>query len=478
MEVKFMARARMRFLDDDEIEKIHTTALRLLDEVGVLIHSEAVNGMLEENGARRSKDGKRMLISEDVVGAALSAAPKSILLAAMDRSKDMRIPSADGRMFVANGGEGVQMVNLVTGERRPPTSADLRNFAILVETLPQIDFFWPMVGALEQPARIKEMFEVKTSLENTTKHIQLGAITAEQARKMVRMASVLTDGEDNLAKRPIMSSVQCPISPLTFEKGLVEAQVEFARAGIPVVAMTASVAGLTSPVTISGTIAQITAENLASLVISQAAQKGAPFVFSSDSSPGDLTTGSIDYGALENPLFRAAAGQVAERYGLPKMVTGLGLENLSTTIGNIWEGVHHMTIYSLVQSDLASGFGGLDQAVGASYEQLVLDAWIWEAAREFTRVFDFGDDAISFDTIRSAGLDGNFLGKRHTSLMFRKESTATRIAGCTVAERLKAASRNGALSKAHKEASRILQEPHEPKIDADQAAAIEKIMNE
>ena len=292
------------------------------------------------------------------------------------------------------------------------------------------------------------------------------------------MASVLTDGEDNLAKRPIMSSVQCPISPLTFEKGLVEAQVEFARAGIPVVAMTASVAGLTSPVTISGTIAQITAENLASLVISQAAQKGAPFVFSSDSSPGDLTTGSIDYGALENPLFRAAAGQVAERYGLPKMVTGLGLENLSTTIGNIWEGVHHMTIYSLVQSDLASGFGGLDQAVGASYEQLVLDAWIWEAAREFTRVFDFGDDAISFDTIRSAGLDGNFLGKRHTSLMFRKESTATRIAGCTVAERLKAASRNGALSKAHKEASRILQKPHEPKIDADQAAAIEKIMNE
>ncbi len=471
-----MARATMRFLDNTEIDRVHSTAIRLLEEVGVLVLSDDVCKMLEGSGAMRSKDGRRMLIPEDVVKAALSAAPKSILLAAMDRSKDMRIPDADGRLFVANGGEGVYMVDLVTGERRPTSTADLRNFAILADAMPQIDFFWPMVGALDQPAHIKEVYELKTTFEWTNKHAQLGAITAEQARMMVQMASVLTDGEDNLAKRPIMSSVQCPISPLTFEKGLSEAQVEFARAGIPVVAMAASVAGLTSPVTISGTIAQITAENLASLVISQAASKGAPFIFSSDSSPGDLKTGSIDYGALETPLFRAAAGQMAERYGLPKMVTGIGLENLSVSIGNIWEGVHFMTIHSLVESDLSSGFGGLDQAAGASYEQLVLDAWVWEAAREFTRNFDFGDDAMSFDTIRDAGLDGNFLGKRHTSLKFRKESTATRNPECTIAERFKTAERKGAIVKAQKEAMRILKGPSKPKIDVDQMAAIDKII--
>ncbi|MDH3364672.1 MAG: trimethylamine methyltransferase family protein [Thermoplasmata archaeon] len=473
-----MARARMHFLDGTETSRIHAIALRLLDEVGVRVHSVTVGEMLEEYGAMRSKNGERMLIPENVVKEALSTAPKSILLAARDESKDMRIPAVDGRMYVANGGEGVYMVNLLTGESRATTSADLRNFAILVEAMPQIDFFWPMVGALEQPARIKEVYELKTTLEWTTKHVQLGAITAEQAKMMVRMASILTDGEDNLAKRPIISSVQCPISPLAFEKGLVEAQVEFARAGIPVVAMAASVAGLTSPVTISGTVAQTTAENLASLVISQAASKGSPFVFSSDSSPGDLKTGSIDYGALETPLFRAAAGQMAEHYGLPKMVAGLGLENLSTTMGNIWEGVHYMTSYAIVQSDLASGFGGLDQAAGASYEQLVLDAWVWEAAREFTREFDFGEDAISFDTIRAAGLDGNFLAKRHTSLMFRKEATATRIPSCTIAERLKVAERNDAIVKAHEEASRILDGPKNPKLDADQAAAIDKILKE
>jgi trimethylamine--corrinoid protein Co-methyltransferase len=61
--------------------------------------------------------------------------------------------------------------------------------------------------------------------------------------------------------------------------------MELAKAGIPVVAMNAPIAGVTSPVTLAGTVAQVTAENLASLVICQAGKKDAPFIFSSDSSP-------------------------------------------------------------------------------------------------------------------------------------------------------------------------------------------------
>ena len=471
-----MAKARLRFIDDTEIERVYETALRVLGEVGVKINSEEVARMVEDNGATSSEDGKRTLIPEELVKAALKSAPKSVLLAAPDASHDIRIPSEEGRMFVANGGEGVSLVNMVTGDRRPSRAEDLRDFAILVEELPQVDFFWPMVGALEQPNDIKELMELKTSFEWSSKHIQMGAITARQASIMVDMAALLTDGIDNLSKRPIYSAVQCPISPLSFEKGLIEAQVVFARAGIPVVAMSASVAGLTSPVTISGTMAQITAENLASLVITQTAKKGAPFIFSSDSSPGDLKTGSIDYGALENVLFRAAAGQVGQYIGLPKMVAGVGLENLSVAVGNIWEGVPYVACQSLVASDLGSGLGGTDQAVGASLEQLMLDAWVWEAAVELTRDFDFSHDAISFDTIRSATLDGNFLAKKHTSLRFRDESTATRMPAVTIAERLKGSSRKAAIAEAREEAMKILGEPHEPRLDRATSAEIDRIM--
>ncbi len=466
----------MTFLSKDEKERIYSTALKVLQEVGVLVHSESVTEILIGAGAERTEDGKRITLSEDVVKTALQSAPKKVLLASMDGQHDIRIPADDGRLYVANGGEGVKMVNLVTGESRPSTSADLRNFARIVDAMPQVDFFWPMVGALEAPAATKEVTELRVSFEWTGKHIQMGAITAQQAAKMVRMAEVLVNGPGELAKRPVFSAVQCPISPLTFEHGLVEAQVEFAKAGVPVVAMSASVAGLTSPITISGTIAQITAENLASLVISQAAKRGAPFIFSCDSCPGDLKTGSIDYGALETALFRTAAGEMGAFIGLPRMTAAVGLENLSSTIGNLWEGVAYMVNHAAVPSDLGSGFGGLDQAVGASYEQLVLDAWIWEIAKEFRRAFDAGDDAISFETIADAGVDGNFLAKKHTAQRFRKEFVGTRMPETTIKVRLADAERGEAIAKAHQESKRILGEETSPKISPEQSARLDSIL--
>ncbi len=293
---------------------------------------------------------------------------------------------------------------------------------------------------------------------------------------MVELASIFTGGEDGLAKKPIFSAVECPISPLTFEKGLVEAQVELARAGIPVVAMAASVAGLTSPVTVSGTLAQVNAENLASLVISQAARKGAPFIYSIDSSPGDLKTGSIDYGALEVPMIRTGAGQLSRSYGLPTMVAGVGLENMSHTMVNEWEGVPHMSIQSMIPSDLGSGFGGIDMATGASFEQLVADAWVWRVAREFARDFDTSPEAISFETIRDAGMDGNFLGKRHTISRFRKEIIGSAIPQASLEMRMRPGKQGDLIRRAHAEVKKILSRPKTPLMTKEEMTKVEQCM--
>ncbi|HIH01906.1 TPA: hypothetical protein HA259_07555, partial [Thermoplasmata archaeon] len=107
-----MASGRLRFLAKDEIDRIHATALRVLDEVGVVIHSDAVKSLLAEAGARETKDGRRMTIPEELVREALRSAPKRILLASADGKNDIQIPSDDERLYVANGGEGVRMVDL------------------------------------------------------------------------------------------------------------------------------------------------------------------------------------------------------------------------------------------------------------------------------------------------------------------------------------------------------------------------------
>jgi trimethylamine--corrinoid protein Co-methyltransferase len=290
---------------------------------------------------------------------------------------------------------------------------------------------------------------------------------------MIDLAALLVGGKEGLAKRPIFSCTQCPISPLSFEAGLSEAQVEFARAGIPVVSMVAAVAGLTSPATLSGTIAQVNAENLASLVITQSAERHAPWIYSSDSVPGNFTTGSIDYGALEANLLRTGAGQMGRFYGLPTMVAGLGIEGSSKRLCSLTDGIPYMVVQGLVPSDLGSGLGGLDQAAGAAFDQLLVDSWIWDLAREFTRDFDADEAAISFETLREAALDGNFLSKRHTLARFKKEFAATTKPEAILSGTETYGSPGEVLRKARAEVEKMLKSPRTQVVAKDESQDLE-----
>ncbi len=471
-----MARAKLEFLTKEEMARVHEISIKVLEQVGVIVHSRSVSDLLLQNGGVRAKDEKRILVPEPLVREALMSTPKSLLLAARDKNQDINIPTTDN-IRISNGGEGVYIKDLLTGDRRQPGTDDVRDFAVIGNALPQVDFLWSMVGALDQPADLKGLVELKVDFEFSTKHAQVGAASAQEARNLARLSFILAGGEKEFARRPIMSSVQCPISPLTFEGRTVEAQVELSRAMVPVVAMSAAVAGFTAPVTLAGTLAQVNAENLASMVISQLAKKGSPWIYSSDSAQGDLKTGSIDYGALETQLLRTGSAQMGRSYGLPTMTGGVGIENTTLMLGSAMEGVPHMIVMSLVPSDLGSGLGGLDQAAGASYEQLVAEAWVWDLAKEFARDFAADDTAISFETIREAALDSNFLGKRHTLQRFRREAAAASKPGAILSGRGDVVSRGRLLKEAKAEAEKILRENRRAVVSKDESRLMDDFVS-
>ncbi len=468
-----MARGTLRFLRDDEIRTVHDTAMRVLEEVGVAVDSPEVTRVLVDAGANMSEGRVRM--PSQLVRSSLASAPKSILLASRDGEHDIRIPDPH-RLHAANGGEGVFVKDMITLETRPSTIEDVRRFTKLIQLLPGIDFCWLMVGAIEQPADLKGLVELEALFEGTTKHIQGGAISLEEAKATIEMASVMAGGRDQLARRPIISAVQCPIAPLRFERGLAEAQAEFSRHNIPVIAMTAEVMGLTSPATVSGTLVQVHSENLASLVISQTARKGAPWIYSSDSVPGDLKTGSIDYGAIEAQLLRTGAGEMARFLGLPSMTTAMGLEETSLILGGAQEGIPYMAMMALVPSDLSSGMGGVENAAGGSYEQLVADAMTWDLAKEFVREFSVDEASISFETIRQAGIDGNFLGKRHTMAHFRTELAAPRKPEARFSGGSEHGSRGGLIRAAKGESERLLAEEVDPVISREESERLRAVV--
>jgi len=411
----------MKVLDKQEEELVHEYSLRSLNQIGVLVRSESVLKMLDESGAIVDHENGIAKFPESIVKEALSKAPKRFKLCARDSKNDLEIPVDNRLPYITTDGLTIYMRDLETGERRDATRKDLANFAKLADALDTIDFFWPIVTVTDVPEAAHAVHEMWTSLQGCSMHVQGMCLNREDALTEIDLASLIVGGKEELKKRPIFSIIHCVIAPLSFEKGLVEAHVELARAGIPVVSMSMSISGLSSPVTFAGTIVNINTENLASLVITQFAEPGAPHIYCSESAPVDMLTGNMNYSAPEMLPISAAAGQMARRYGLPSMVGSwsIGGEGLDEKTGLSMMAGGLMRVFS--NTDLTCGFGGLDNSLGCSLEQMVIDSHEWEDLQAFMREYTMNEEMIALDVVKEVGHGNTFLTHPHTAKNFKKE---------------------------------------------------------
>ena len=474
-----MAVAQIRILSKQDIESVHRMTLEMLENPGISVHSEVALRLLEEGGARVDLKKMRASLPESLVQETVRNLPRTMHFGARNPRQDMIYPT-DGPAYMATNGTAVYMTDIDSGERRTTTGADLRDFMILCDAMESLDYVWPIVTAHDAPDENHALSELAICLLNTTKHVQGEAMSSEEAKAQVEVASAISGGEDALRKRPLFSVIQCPICPLEFEKGSIEATMEFAKAGIPVVSMSMALLGLTSPVSLASTIAIVNAENLASFAISQLSKKGAPVVYSSESTSPNMMTGEIHYGALEELLLAAAAAQMADSYGAASMVGGFGLG----LAGEV-PGIHldpaeliFTTTTSATGTDFASGIGGLDQAKGASLEQVVIDCDLWESVREIRRIVPVDDAHFALDLVRSVGPGGTFLKEMHTLKNMKKDLfiQSREKAKITALYQL-GRDRKEIVRSARERAKKILSTHRPEQVDADTAKEVNTILD-
>lgn len=390
----------------------------LLAQSGVLVHSRLAREALVAAGAHIAEGTPRVLIPEDVLEENLQKAPREILLASRDRRRDVRVP--DGRTHVCTDGCGVNVLDLETGERRASTTRDLADLTRVADALPPLDYQWPMCVAGDVPNEIHDLVEAATAFENTTMHVQHEALSAKEAEAMVEMAAAIAGGRDDLRRRPILSSIQCPVSPLVLEEGSTEALMAFGRAGVPVAPMSMVLMGGSSPVDLASALVVSNAEILASVVVSQIAAPGAPIFWSIASGPLDMRSGSFGAGSPEMAVLSAAGSELAHHYGLPSLIASLGCD--ADTPG-FQAGVEKMgtgMASLLAGPDTVSGIGGLDTDNTMSLEQLILDAEIVDYIQRVLRPFPVDEESVHLDMLVRVGPAGNYLKERHTLLRFKE----------------------------------------------------------
>jgi trimethylamine--corrinoid protein Co-methyltransferase len=418
MEYVTMAILKTKFLNKSEEDLIHASSIKTLETIGVMVRSQSTLKMLGDAGANVDLKTRIARIPEAMVNESIKKAPKEFKLHSRDGKHDLELPTPEFP-FLATTGLAVYIRDIKTGKNRPSTKKDIADIVKVGDALNPIDFLWTTLTATEVPTISHGLHELWTAFQNTSKHVQGVSIgSADECKDQVKLASLITDGEDNLRKRPIFSVIACPVAPLSFEGGSVEGQVVLAKAGIPVVSMSMSLGGLSSPVTIGGIICNANTENLASLVITQAASPGAPHIYCVESMPIDMMTGGIAYGCPEVPSINAGCTQLAKRYGLPcfngswgsEMMVPIDFHDMSAT-----------AIGTMGGTDLLSGAGCTDDAMGAALEQVVSDAFSWEEFRSLQRKFTIDEESIALDIVKEVGHGNSFLSHPHTMKNFRKE---------------------------------------------------------
>lgn len=459
-----MAVAKLKFLDKSEEDIIHEQSIECLETIGVKIKSERVLKMLGDAGA--NIDAKSMVakIPESMVREALKTTPKEITLYARDPKQNLKIP-VSSFPYTATTGLGVYIVDLKTGKPRSSTRKDIADFIKVADALSGIDYVWTSLTATDVPQVTHGLHELWTAFQNTTKHVQgVEILNAEDAKKQVELGALVAGGSEELRKKPCFSVIHCSIAPLMFEHEAVEAMVEFNKAGVPICTMTMSLSGGTAPVTMAGTLVNGNSENLASFVISQVANKGAPVIYCSSSAPVSMKTGMIDYMTVNQPLIATGFAQMAKRYGMPCMVGDWGVNDKPEPgIPHTFSEVMGIALSTMSGTDLQSGIGGLDAVKGAAIEQEIIESFLWENVKKFMTPFRVDRETCALDVIRTVGHGNTFLSHIHTARNFKKEI----IQRDTEKGKFEATLSNNMVPEAKKIAEKILKEHKPAPLDID-----------
>lgn len=469
-----MARALWNPLTKEEEDKIHVESIRILEKVGIKVTSQKVLSMLNEGGAAVDDRSQIVRIPERLVVEALSKAPKEFKMCAREKAHDLHLPASD-HVQGCNDGQPTEVWDIDSQCKRKAAAKDLAELTLVCDAMPEVDLYWPEVVANDIPAEVSNLHEFVISLFFTGKHIQHGAGSAVDARYMIRVAAAVLGSEKELKRRPIASITHTPITPLRYEEGDVDAVVEFARAGLPVVHLSMAISGSVCPVTLAGTVSLVNAENLAGVVISQTASPGAPVLYSSESGPMDMRTGVFLSGSTEGSLINSAGCQMARRYRLPSQVGGLAASGCMPGFEIGYQKAISALLPAMAGADQVVGIGGFERSGCESVEQIVMDCEIWRNVLRACRGIGVDKETLAFEAIARVGPGGYFMKDVHTLKHFKDEVLMHKIA---MRPSVPGATEEPIRLAARDEVRRILREHRPPQLDKSVKQEVLKILKE
>ena len=403
----------MEVLAADQIEAIHATSLRILEELGIEVMSTRALDVFARAGASVDRATHAVRIDRGMVSEALQTAPASFTLT--PRNPERRLTFGGNRIHFGLVAGPPNVHDLERG-RRAGNFNDYCDFVRLAQYFNVMHLLGNQVCApIELPATTRHLDTYRANLTWTDRVFHCSAIGAGRALDAVRMTAIARGLTlDQFALDPGLITIISVNSPRRLDEAMCEGLMAMAAHGQAVVVTPFTLMGAMAPVSLAAALAQQNAEALFGVVLTQLIRPGAPVMYGAFTSNVDMRSGAPAFGTPENAKANIASGQLARRYRLPYRTSNASASNAADAQGayetqmSLWGAIlgHGNLIYH------AAGWqeGGLT----ASYEKFILDVEMLQMMAEFLKPIAVNEAELGFDAIKGVPTGGHFFGEAHT----------------------------------------------------------------
>lgn len=413
-------------LSQEQVERVHQVSLEILERVGLLVRNSRAREIFAKHGAQVDPDSQIVRIPGPVVEQYRQLFPPSFTFCARDPRYDRTIPGDSP--LILTGSSAPNIIDPVTGYERRARSDDLARIAHLINELPGYDVFSISTLADDAPPGQFSLSRYYPSIKNTAKPVRANTPPSD-LEDMVRLAYLLAGGEEAFRARPFITHHYCPVvSPLTMDFDSTELLIYFSEQDLPSYFSIVPNAGLTSPLTMLGTLAQCNAEFLAAGVLTEMIQPGKAVIYSTLPTVADMRTGAYSPGAIETGILHMGCAQMARFYNVPAGGY-IGLTNSKINDAQAgYETGMSVTAGYLGGVDILNMGGLLDALMAFDFAKAVIDNEIALMLKQIKRGFEFSEENFAFQEIAEVGPGGMFAGTEHTLERMRSTMLLAEIA--------------------------------------------------
>lgn len=410
-------------LSDRDMQRIHESALTLLETVGLGQAIPTCIELLTAKGCFMNAHG-RLCFPRSLIEDTLAMCAREFTLYGRDPKHDMQ--PYGNKVYFGTAGAAVHIVEPQTRTYRESLLHDLYDCGRIVDLCDHIHFYQRPITARDMlTGHDLDINTMYACLAGTQKHVGTSMVAAEHVSECLEILHFVAGGEDKWRERPFVSQSNCfVVPPMKFAEDACRCLETAVRGGMPVLLLSAAQAGATSPAALAGTVVQAVAECLAGLAYVNAVQPGAVAIWGPWPFVSDLRTGAMSGGSGEQALITSACAQMGHFYKLTVgSAAGMSDSKLPDVQAGYEKGVT-AGISAMTGVNLMYESAGMHASLlGFCPESLLIDNDMLGSINRNIRGIEVNDETLSMEVIANVCIEGpgHYLGHEQTLSLMQKD---------------------------------------------------------